>query len=182
MERITSINRKKITPLDFLSAGVIILSCIIYTYIFLKDNSIESLLDLSIIFLPIIVTLTLVIHEYIHVIFFKVFGKGKAKIKVIRDKNMKAIIMYQSNKDVFYNKTQTILILLSPLFIITAFSLLLLVFFNSNLLIRMNMILNILGSIIDFAVSMRLLIKLPKDIKINYSYNNDSGVIMNCYK
>ena len=132
--------------------------------------------------LPLIVLGTLIIHEYIHILLFKYFSNGNAEIEVIRDKEIKSIIMYQKNKEVLYTPIQTIVILLSPMILLTLLTIPLL-YINIKcvyVILMINMILNIMGSTTDMILSLILLLKYnKKDIFINYAYSKEFGVILN---
>lgn len=132
--------------------------------------------------LPFVVAGTLVIHEYIHIWLFKYYSNGKAEIEVIRDKEIRSIIMYQRNKDVLYTPLQTIVIFLAPMILLTVLTIPLL-FINIKCLyivLMINMILNIMGSTTDVMLSLILLFKYNKqDVFINYSYSKECGVILN---
>lgn len=180
MEKIGDMKKTKYYITDIFSVIIVSLFCLIWTFKF--GNIKREYINLAFFTLPIIVIITLTIHELIHILFFKLFGKKKAKIKVLRDKDLKAIVIYQHNKDVFYSKLQTITVLLMPLILITMVSIVLLFFIPNSLIIKFNMILNVFGSVIDMAITVRLLIYAPKGIKINYTYEKECGVILNYYK
>ncbi|WP_283705524.1 metalloprotease family protein [Clostridium perfringens] len=132
--------------------------------------------------LPLIVLGTLIIHEYIHILLFKYFSNGNAEIEVIRDKEIKSIIMYQKNKEVLYTPIQTIVILISPMILLTLLTIPLL-YINIKcvyVILMINMILNIMGSTTDMILSLILLLKYnKKGILINYAYSKEFGVILN---
>lgn len=180
MIKIGDIKKTKYYESDVASAFFLFAFCFIWISKF--GNIKEEDITISFFLLPIVVVITLIIHELIHIIFFKIFGKNKARIKVLRDKTLKAIMIYQENKDVFYTKFQTITILLMPLIIITIISSILLFFMPNSLIIKVNMILNILGNVIDIVITTRLLIHVPNNISINYTYEQKYGVILNYYK
>jgi hypothetical protein len=108
------------------------------------------------------------IHECIHIVFFLVFGKGMAKIKVYRDRSVGAVIMHQVNPAVVYTRTQMIVILLSPLIVLTISFWLLSIFISTPYLFWVNTVLNALGSTIDIYVSILLLIKPYKNVHVNF--------------
>lgn len=139
-------------------------------------------LDLKVLYLPILVIVTLVIHEYIHIVLFKVFGKGSADIEIKRDKKLGAIVVHQKNKEVLYNKKETIIILLMPAILITVASLIKISLFPSwEMILKVNMLLNIIGSSIDIVTSYKLL-QHKDDIMINYDFIEGKGMRMNIYK
>lgn len=86
--------------------------------------------------------------------------------------------MYQENKEVLYSKYQSIIILIAPLIIITILSIPFLNLSYIGLVIKVNMYLNIVGSSVDSTIIFRLL-KEKNNIKINYDYDKEIGVIMN---
>lgn len=180
LNKIGEIKKSKICCFDFILGSIIVL---LISFLTVKYGNIHITdFKLDIILLPVIVTTTLVIHELIHIFCFLAFGQGKAKIKVVRDKKIRAIIMYQYNKDVFYKKTQTIIIMLAPLILVSMVSMVLLRYFPESFNIKANMILNVIGSLIDCGIVVRLLVTVPNNIKINYDYKSEEGVILNYYK
>lgn len=161
---------------------VVVFNLLLIISIYFQGNI--SLDDINIFFigLPLLVIATFILHEYIHIFFFKLFSKGKANIKVIREKDLGAVIMYQENKDVSYSKYQTIMVLIAPLVLITIVSI---PFMNNSLvglLIKANMYLNIMGSSVDCTLIFKLLRKYKNNIKISYDYEKEKGVIMNIKK
>ena len=114
-------------------------------------------MDFYFLTLPLIIIITTFIHEYIHVFFFKLFGNGQADIKIMRNKDVKGIIVFQQNKNVKYNLNQILIILLAPLIMITIMSIIL-SFIDSrdiNLIIGTNMWLNCIGSTTDVVLSFK---------------------------
>lgn len=174
------IHKKNTTITD--KIFVLIFNLIIMAFIYLKGNI--SVEDINIFFigLPFLVIATFIFHEYIHIFFFKLFSKGKANIKVIREKDLGAVIMYQENKEVIYSKYQTILVLIAPLVIITILSMPFIDNSLIGLLIKANMYLNIMGSSVDCTLIFKLITTYKNDIKINYDYEKEKGVIMNIKK
>lgn len=120
-----------------------------------------------------------VIHEYVHVGFFLLFGKGKAKIKVVREKSVGAVVMHQVNENVFYTRIQMVIILLAPLIVVTIALLIMHIFIPASFLIWTNIVLNALGSAIDLYVSYKLLTIQSKSIIVNFKADE---VVMNIYK
>lgn len=141
--------------------------------IYLKVNKF-----IEVVFLPVTTLVTLFIHECIHILLFIVFGKGHAKIKVRRDEELKAIIIHQINDKVYYRKFEIIIILLSPLVILSILLYILMQYINLTFLIGITLILNVLGSTIDFYLSLMLLFKYNNKIIINFSSNE---IKMNIY-
>lgn len=109
-----------------------------------------------------------VIHELIHVGFFLLFGEGKAKIKVKREKSLGAVVMHQVNEQVYYKRWQMVVILLSPLILLTIALLLLSLISPFIYLIFFNIVLNALGSSVDIYLSYQLLTKHDSKIRINF--------------
>lgn len=101
--------------------------------------------------------LVLFIHECIHVFFFYLFGKGEAKVVPKRDKAIGAIIMHQTNPNVYYTRNQMLIILLSPLILLTIILLFLHFLLPIPFLLFINIVLNAIGSSTDLYVSYRLL-------------------------
>lgn len=129
-------------------------------------------------FIPVMFSIFF-IHELIHMKLFVLFGKGEAKIKVKREKKYGAVVIHQVNEAVYYNKREILIILLSPLIILSIILLGLMYAINMPFLIYFNLLLNVLGSSIDFYVSINLLFRYPKDIKVNFNSNN---ITMNILK
>lgn len=158
-----------------------LLSVLIYK---LHEFNILATLNLNnmgqIISIPLVVVITLIIHEAIHIIAFKYFGHGQAKIRVRRDKRAGAIVIQQMNSELFYDKRATIAILLAPFVILTIVSVIMLMYIPYPLVIYINCVLNAVGSSIDMYVSLRLIFCFPNDVKIKY--NNGEEVGMEIYK
>lgn len=119
-----------------------------------------------------------IIHEFIHVGFFIWFGKEQARIKVSRDRSVGAVVMHQTNDKVFYSKTEMIVILLSPLVMISLALWIIGFFVYLPFLLCANIVLNVMGSSIDLYVVTRIL-KHRSPIAINF---HPSHIIMNIYK
>ncbi|MBP1308818.1 hypothetical protein JOD82_001838 [Paenibacillus sp. 1182] len=119
-----------------------------------------------------------VIHECIHIAFFKLFGKGKARMKVSREKSVGAVVMHQVNEEVFYKRWEMITILLSPLILLSLFFFGLHLYISMPFLIVVNIVLNAIGSSVDVYASLKLLFKGHQKIVVNF----DSSMIkMNVY-
>lgn len=177
---ITKISKKNISKIDI--CIVIIFNIIsILLFILLFKPSLNNL-DFYFLTLPVVMIITTVIHEYIHIIFFKLFGKGKANIKIMRNKDIKGIVVLQQNKDVKYSLNQILIILLSPLIIITVISLLLSVtaLDNINLIIGTNMWLNCIGSTTDVVLSFKRY--KEGEGATNFEYTKEEGIVMNIEK
>lgn len=129
---------------------------------------------------PLVVVFTVVIHECIHIFTFKYFGRGQARIRIRRDKKLGAIVIQQTNSLVYYNKIETLFILLSPLVLITFLSVIFILYNKYPLMVYINCMMNSFGSSIDMYISLRLVMNFPKDIKIQY--NNGEEVGMEIYK
>ncbi|MFF2531620.1 DUF3267 domain-containing protein [Brevibacillus sp. NPDC058079] len=112
--------------------------------------------------------LSFVIHEYIHVGFFLLFGRGKARIKVSREKSVGAVVIHQVNEKVYYKRWEMLVILLSPLVILTSGFLLMFPLISMPFLLFANIALNAMGSSIDMYVSFQLLTKHHSRVKINF--------------
>ena len=121
----------------------------------------------------------LVIHELIHIAVYKLFGKGQARISVEKEKKLGAIVVHQTNQDVFYTKPEMLAILLSPMVILTIVLTVIFKFTSYPFLIYINIALNLIGSSIDFYISMLLIKRYPKDILLNF---NSEDITMNIYK
>lgn len=175
MTKIATISSNNITPRDEVIAFIYECICCVFMGLSLRNwNHIAMFL----ITLPFFIIITLVIHEYIHILFFKIFSK-EAKIKVIND-NFKNIYIYQYNKNVFYTKLQTITILLSPLVFISFITWLLLQICNETILvsISVNGIINAMGAMTDVVLSLKLL--TFKD-KIFINYEKKENIILNIF-
>ncbi|AKA44373.1 metalloprotease family protein [Paenibacillus polymyxa] len=122
--------------------------------------------------------LAFVIHECIHVVLFKLFGKGKARIKVSREKSVGAVVMHQVNEEVFYKRWEMIIILLSPLMLLSLFFYGLHLCITMPFLIVVNIVLNAIGSSVDVYASLILLCKGCPNIVVNF---DSSMVKMNIY-
>lgn len=121
----------------------------------------------------------LFVHECIHVLFFRWFGRGKARMKVKRDKEIGAIVIHQINPEVFYRRNEMLVILLSPIALITVGIILLNAYVLFPFLLWVNILLNAIGSSTDLYVSFRLM----KDYNSNHVINFDSSEhILNVYK
>ena len=185
MEKIDEISEEKSKPLYCAISGILLTMATgflvfklkpfnILEYLSNKDKIFEIML-----FIPVMFFIVL-IHELIHICLFILFGKGKAKIKVSRNKKYGAIVIKQVNKDVFYNKKEIILILLSPLVILSIILFFLMFVINMPFLIYFNLLLNVLGSSIDFYISIYLLIRHNKDIMINFDSDRTAMNIFSC--
>lgn len=169
------INKRTITLNDKLFALCYILLTL--SSVFLIDMKFSDLTPVFL-FLPIVVVCTFIFHELIHVFFF-IFFDERAKICVIRDRDLKACIMYQSNSDVNYSKKQTLIILLAPCLLITAMSVAMIPHSGIwNLTFTVNMVLNCIGSVTDFVIAHRLIKIKQRDIRISYCYDKNIGVSM----
>lgn len=120
-----------------------------------------------------------VVHELIHMIFFKIFSNNKAKLKLVKDKELNAFIVKQLNPNIYYSRFQTIVTLLAPLVLLNSFMLMLLVKIELPIVIYASILGNTLASCIDCYVSLRLLVNYDKNILVNYSVDK---VNMNIYK
>lgn len=110
----------------------------------------------EIIWIPVGVVGFLVVHELIHIAFYLIFGKGEAKIKVSRERKVGAIVMHQTNDSVLYTRWQMVIILLSPLVLLTGVFLLLHLIIPAPFFWWANLVLNATGSSIDLYVVMVL--------------------------
>ena len=130
--------------------------------------------------IPLTIAFVLVIHELIHILLFKYFGKGQAKIKIIYDKELGAIAIYQCNKEVLYSLKEVLAILLTPMLFLTVIGFILLNLTNNLLfleLIKLNILVNLAGSSLDFLISLLLLKKYKRnDIKIYFDYKLKEGM------
>lgn len=162
--------------------NILFLMTIIFTFAFISTYININNFDLSILTLPIWVIITLIMNEVIHIILFKAFGKKQAIIEIKRDKDLGAIIVLQKNKEVFYSKIESITILLSPLILITIATLVIIPFYpESGELLKINMLLNIMGSLTDIVTSY-ILARHKKDIFINYEFSKEKGVFLNIFE
>jgi hypothetical protein len=121
----------------------------------------------------------LFLHEMIHVFFFHLFGKGKAKIVPKREKELGAIIMHQVNTEVFYTRNQMLFILLSPLVLLTMLLLLSGLWIPLPFLLFINILLNSIGSSTDLYASYRLLFQYSSRHFVNFDSNEH---ILNIYE
>lgn len=184
MIKICEMNSHTESKLKCLQVGFIINIILGYVIYLIHPFDIAIYLNeeeaLKVFVLPIVLIITLFIHEIIHIIGFKAFGKGQAKIRVRRDKKAGAIVIQQVNENVFYSKKETMIILLAPLVLITLISIPLLFIPKITFIVYLNCILNSIGSSIDMYVSLKLLRSFNNDIKIQYS--NGDIVNMIIYK
>lgn len=163
--------------------GIVITALIGWISFQIQDVSFLTYLDSSkvvetIAILPAMFVVLLV-HELIHVAFFHLFGKGKAKIEMKLDKEIGAIIMHQVNPNVYYRRNELLVILLAPLILLTAGLLLLDLVIILPFLIWINILLNAIGSSTDLYVSFRLLTQY----KSHHLFNFDStDHIINIYE
>lgn len=121
----------------------------------------------------------LFVHEMIHVIFFHLFGKGRAKIEVKIDKEIGAVIMHQVNSEVYYRRNEMLAILLAPLILISVVLVLLDAYILFPFLLWVNILLNAIGSSTDIYISYRLLKEYSSNDLINF---DSSKHILNVYK
>lgn len=151
----TKISKKSISKFDIFLVLLFNLFSLGICFIIFKP----SLYDLDVWFLtlPVVLIITTVIHEYIHILFFKLFGQGKADIKITRSKEVKGIIVLQRNKAVKYSLNQILIILLSPLILISIISILIALIAPENIkiLIGVNMWLNCVASSTDVVLSFK---------------------------
>lgn len=178
MRKIDEFNINNVSKFDKLFAFLYECICCVLLGICLRELSIISF---YILYLPIFVIITLIIHESIHIVFFKIFNK-KSKIKIINN-HFKQIFMYQSNKEIYYNKYQTIIILLAPLILISLISFIimnLITIKSFYLLFFINAIINAMGSVTDLISSLKLFIKyFNKKVFIKYELqNNEVNIII----
>ncbi|HBG8471525.1 TPA: DUF3267 domain-containing protein [Clostridioides difficile] len=184
MKKISEISKKNIGKLDIF-LGIIFNILIVIGYILFNDFEflINNINLKSLFYFIAIVVSTVIVHELIHILFFNFFSKGKAKIKIKYDKHIGSIVIYQSNKVILYNKIQTIIILLAPLLSIAIISFFCIFYFKAiSEILKINLILNSMGSTGDFIISSKLFHNyISKNILINYSYSSHKGTIMNIY-
>lgn len=146
----------------------------LYEYLMSKNNMI---LEAGLVFMSYLVVF--IVHELIHMAFFIIFGKNKAKVKLVKEKKLNAFVVKQLNPNVYYSKLQTIIILLAPLVLINSILFTLLMKTNlSMLIIYANIFANTLASCIDCYVSLKLMLKFDNEILINYSTDE---INMNIY-
>lgn len=175
MTKIATISNHNITKKDEFIAFIYECICCVFMGLSLRNwNHIVVFL----ITLPFLVITTLVIHESIHILFFRIFSK-EAKIEIINDE-FKSIYIYQSNPNVFYTKWQTIVILISPLVLISLITWLLLPFCNESILvpISVNGVINAMGAMTDVVLSIKLL-TYKKQIFVNYE--KKESITLNVY-
>lgn len=176
------INKQNISPIACAITGFLLTIIIGFIIFKLKPfNLIEYLNNKPInteliLFVPATIII-LLIHELIHIGFYLLFSKGKAKIQVKREKEYGALMIYQINEKVCYSRNEMILILLAPLILITIILFILINFINTPFLLYINLLLNVLGSSIDFYISAFLLIKYPSNIKISFNPNKTEMII-----
>lgn len=176
MHKIASISNANITHKDEFIAFVYECICCVFMGFSLRNwNHIKIFL----LMLPFLVVFTLFIHESIHILFFKLFGK-EATIKIIND-NFKNIYVYQSNKNVYYTRLQTIVILLAPLILISIATLIILHFSNETIFvpISVNGVINAMGAMTDIVLSIKLLCYRGK---IVVGYEKKENIILNIYQ
>lgn len=185
MNIIEEFSMKNIDRIDEVNAFIYECICCVFVGLILRlfcNITFEFLL------LPFIIILTLIIHESIHILFFKILNK-ESLISIKTERNsknkIKAICIYQSNKNIAYNKLQTFVILLSPVVLITFFSSLLLLFIPQTsiwyLIISINAIINAMGSATDVVLSLKLIRKYYfKEIAIKYDYRDKNMVVLIC--
>lgn len=146
----------------------------IYQYIMYDNN---LFLEVSLICLSYLIVF--IAHELIHIMFFKLFSKNEAKVKLVKEKNLNAFVVKQLNPNVYYSKLQTIIILLSPLLLINSMFFILLMTTDFSILnIYANILANTLASCIDCYVSLKLILKFDNEILVNYSTDE---INMNIY-
>lgn len=170
------LNRKKITTKDKLMVGSVIVFSLGMMWgigCFKFPTSVVDLWGLL-----GLVLVTTIGHEWIHVLFFQWFGKGEAKTKVIRNRKLRALMVYQSNPNVVYTKNQTVWILLAPFLIITLVSLGLEWSMIDPWYVRTNMMINIIGSSLDLALIIKLYRDYPLYNRVAYHYVEGEGVEM----
>lgn len=176
MQKIDKISNENITKQDELIAFIYECICCIFMGLSLRN---WNYIKIFLITLPFLVIFTLVIHESIHILFFKLFSK-EAQIKIIND-NFKNIYIYQSNKNVYYTRLQTIIILLAPLVLISTITLFILRFTNEQLFvpISVNGVINAMGAMTDIVLSIKLFFYKGK---IFINYEKKDYITLNIYK
>jgi hypothetical protein len=182
MKKIAEINRETAKPLHAWFIGVVatILTGIVLSFIypFSFMNYLERSHLIEILMTVPTILFVFLVHEWIHVFFFILFGKGKAKIKVKRERKIGAVIMHQVNEEVFYSRIQMIIILLAPLVFLTILLAGLMCWIGLPYLFYVNILLNVLGSSVDLYLTFRLLLyKSP--IWVNFS---EDKLNMNIYQ
>lgn len=182
MNKITSLQRKDANILIAGCMGVLVTFVIGWmSLIILNFNPLYYIEDERIIEILLILPsmlLIFIIHEFVHIGFYLLFGKGRAKIKVVRDRSIGAVMMHQVNEDVFYTRTQMIIILLAPLVLLSVVILGLHSLVSAPFLIWVNIVLNALGSSVDIYVSWRLLKIGKAPLIVNF---NSYEVVLNIY-
>lgn len=174
--RINNNNQSIIKYLLYNSVAVLLLVILLYSI--KKFNLIQLLYVCGEYWYLFLFTLfiIIVIHELIHIIFFKIFGKGKAKIKI--KFSIEKILIQQVNKELYYTKNQMILILLSPLIFITLIlvfiSLIISYFYTIFYLVC---IMNCIGCLIDLGVSISILRYSNRESKIYYYFEEGNPII-----
>ena len=114
--------------------------------------------------------ISLILHELTHILFFKIFGKGKAKISVRI--SFQEIFIEQTNRNLAYTRNQMVFILISPFLLIFILCILLsIVFPEYYLIFYIVCIANSLASMIDVGLTFRLL-RFNKNSKILYYFEN----------
>lgn len=180
MQKIDEINKDTERKSCLVFVGLVvtlIFSFIIYLiYPFDVMKSINNLTFIKLGLFPLLVIFTIIIHELIHIFFFKLFSHGIAVIVPTWDKNLGAIVLKQTNQSIYYGKLQTLIILLSPLIIITFISVILTMVTSAKLIIFVNCILNIIGSSTDMYISIKLAFKYPNNIKVSHANGKDIGM------
>lgn len=184
MTKIGEMNNKTESKLKCLLFGAFVNIILGYLVYAINPFDIERYINPSeagkIFTLPIFVAITLILHEAIHVMFFKIFGKGQAKIRVKVEREMGAIAIQQMNPDVLYTKNETICMLLAPFVFITIISIPLLSISYFAPIIYLNCMLNSIGSSIDIYITLRLLMSFKGNLRIQYNNGNNTG--MKIYK
>jgi hypothetical protein len=171
MKKIAEINRETTKPIHAWLIGVVVTFLIgiglsfIYPFSFIDYMKPSHLIEI-LMTVPTVLFVFL-IHEWIHVFFFILFGKGKAKIKVKRERKIGAVIMHQVNEDVFYSRIQMIIILLAPFILLTILLTGLMFWIHLPYLFYVNILLNVLGSSVDLYLTTKLLI-YPFPVWINF--------------
>lgn len=177
---VSKISKKSISKIDIVIAIIFNIVSILLFIGFFKPSLND--LDFKFLLVPLIMIITTIIHEYIHLLFFKLFGNGNADIKIIRNKDVKGIVVFQQNKNVKYNLNEILIILLSPLVIITIISIILSFIFSKDitLIIGVNMWLNCVGSTTDVVLSFK---RYKEGVGNTYfEYIKEDGIVMNIEK
>ncbi len=160
----------------FINIGsiVLIIPFVIPMFFFSYSINFNELLPLTIVYMGLLVGMiaTLVVHELIHGLFFKVFGKGKLKFR------FHGFAASCSMPNVYFKKWPYFIIGIAPFVVLNIILVVLsIVFYNTMYFIiaYISLIINFSGCIGDLYVSYRLL-KSPKSIIIN-----DYGIGMRIY-